>query len=72
MSAATGTDYLWIKGAFCYSKHANALLEEDEEVDTFLQSALAKTQDDRLGVEDLVALALETGKYGVSGHGASG
>ena len=36
-------------------------------MDAFLQSALAKTQDDRLGVEDLVALALETGKYGVSG-----
>ena len=56
-----------LKGLSAYSKHANALLEEDEEVDTFLQSALAKTQDDRLGVEDLVALALETGKYGVSG-----
>ena len=56
-----------LKGLSAYSKHANALLEEDEEVDAFLQSALAKTQDDRLGVEDLVALALETGKYGVSG-----
>ena len=56
-----------LKGLSAYSKHANALLEEDEEVDAFLQSALAKTQDDRLGVEELVALALETGKYGVSG-----
>ncbi|WP_418390100.1 hydroxylamine reductase, partial [[Clostridium] scindens] len=56
-----------LKGLSAYSKHANALLEEDEELDAFLQSALAKTQDDRLGVEDLVALALETGKYGVSG-----
>lgn len=56
-----------LKGLSAYSKHANALLEEDEELDAFLQSALAKTQDDRLGVEELVALALETGKYGVSG-----
>ena len=56
-----------LKGLSAYSKHANAFLEEDEELDAFLQSALAKTQDDRLGVEELVALALETGKYGVSG-----
>ncbi len=56
-----------LKGLSAYSKHANALLQDDEEVDAFLQSALAKTLDDSLGAEDLIALTLETGKYGVNG-----
>lgn len=56
-----------LKGLSAYSKHANALLQEDEDVDAFLQSALAKTLDDSLTVNDLVALTLETGKYGVNG-----
>ncbi|MCR4675032.1 MAG: hydroxylamine reductase, partial [Lachnospiraceae bacterium] len=50
-----------------YSKHANALLSDNEEIDAFLQSALAKTLDDDLSVDDLVALTLETGKIGVDG-----
>lgn len=56
-----------LKGLSAYSKHANALLQEDAEVDAFLQRALAATLDDRLTADDLVALTLETGKYGVSG-----
>lgn len=56
-----------LKGLAAYSKHANALLEDDEEVDAFIQKALAKTLDDSLTVDDLVALTLETGKYGVQG-----
>ena len=56
-----------LKGLSAYSKHANALLQQDEEVDAFLQKALAATLDDNLSVADLVALTLETGKYGVSG-----
>lgn len=56
-----------LKGLSAYSKHANALLQEDGEVDAFLQRALAATLDDSLTADDLVALALETGKYGVSG-----
>lgn len=56
-----------LKGLSAYSKHANALLKDDEEVDAFLQRALAKTLDDTLGAEELVALTLETGKYGVNG-----
>ena len=56
-----------LKGLSAYSKHANALLQEDGEVDAFLQRALAATLDDSLTVEDLTALALETGKYGVQG-----
>ena len=56
-----------LKGLSAYSKHANALLQDNEEVDAFIQKALAKTLDDSLGVNDLVSLTLETGKYGVDG-----
>ena len=56
-----------LKGLSAYSKHANALLQDDEEVDAFLQRALAATLDDSLTVDELVALTLETGKFGVSG-----
>ena len=56
-----------LKGLSAYSKHANALLQDDGEVDAFLQKALAATLDDSLTADDLVALTLETGKYGVQG-----
>lgn len=56
-----------LKGLSAYSKHANALLQQDEEVDAFLQKALAATLDDSLTVADLVSLTMEVGKYGVSG-----
>ncbi len=56
-----------LKGLSAYSKHANVLLKNDDELDAFLQRALAATLDDSLSVEDLIALTMETGKYGVSG-----
>ena len=56
-----------LKGLSAYSKHANVLLEDSDEVDAFLQKALAATLNDNLSVEDLIALTMETGKYGVSG-----
>lgn len=56
-----------LKGLSAYSKHANALLQDDGEVDAFLQRALAATLDDSLTADELVALTLETGKYGVQG-----
>ena len=56
-----------LKGLSAYSKHANALLKDDEEVDAFLQRALAATLNDSLTADELVALVLETGKYGVAG-----
>ena len=56
-----------LKGLSAYSKHANALLQNDGEVDAFLQRALAATLDDSLSADDLVALTMETGKYGVQG-----
>ncbi len=56
-----------LKGLAAYCKHANALLKDNEEVDAFIQRALAQTLDDSLTVEELIALTLETGKYGVDG-----
>lgn len=56
-----------LKGLSAYSKHANALGYDNEEVDAFMQSTLAKLLDDSLTADDLVALTLETGKFGVDG-----
>lgn len=54
-----------LKGMAAYLKHANALGKDSEDINAFLQSTLAKTLDDTLTVDELTALALETGKYGV-------
>ena len=54
-----------LKGLSAYTRHANALLAESKETDAFLQRALAATLNDALTVDDLVALTMETGKYGV-------
>lgn len=56
-----------LKGLSAYMEHANALGYEDEEVDAFTQSALAKLLDDTLDGDALTALVLETGKWGVAG-----
>ena len=56
-----------LKGLSAYTRHANVLLQEDREVDAFLQRALAATLDDSLSVDDLIHLTLETGEYGVRG-----
>ena len=56
-----------LKGLAAYLKHANALLQDDEAIDAFIQSALAKTLDNSLDAAALTALALDTGKYGVQG-----
>ncbi len=56
-----------LKGLSAYLKHANALLHDNEEVDAFLQEALAATLDDGLTVDELVALTLKTGEHGVMG-----
>lgn len=54
-----------LKGLAAYAKHAAALAHTDEEIDAFLQKALAATADDALLEEELTALTLETGKFGV-------
>ena len=56
-----------LKGLSAYSKHANVLGFDNEEVDAFLQKALMKTLDDGLSVDELVQLVLDTGNAGVQG-----
>ncbi len=56
-----------LKGLSAYVEHANVLKHDDEEIDAFIQSTLVKTRDDSLSVDDLVALTLETGSFGVKG-----
>lgn len=56
-----------LKGLSAYSKHANVLGFDNEEVDAFLQLALAKTLNDNLSVDELVQLVLDTGNAGVQG-----
>ncbi len=56
-----------LKGLAAYQKHANVLGYENEAIDAFVQSALAKLLDDSLTAEELTALTLETGKWGVDG-----
>ena len=56
-----------LKGLAAYSKHANALMQDNAEIDAFIQSALGKMLDDTLDANALTALVLETGKYGVDG-----
>lgn len=54
-----------LKGMAAYNKHANVLGYADAAIDAFLQQALAKTLDDSLTADDLTALVLETGSFGV-------
>lgn len=54
-----------LKGLAAYAKHATALAHTDVEIDAFLQRALAATLDDSLSADQLTALTLETGSYGV-------
>ncbi len=56
-----------LKGLAAYSKHANALMQDNEAIDEFIQLALTKIQDDSISVDDLVELTMETGKFGVDG-----
>ena len=55
-----------LKGLSAYSKHANELNHDSEDVNAFMQRALASTLKD-LSVDELIALTLETGKVGVDG-----
>ncbi len=56
-----------LKGLSAYMKHAMNLKYNEKEIHGFMAKALAATLDDSLTVDDLVALALEAGKYGVDG-----
>ena len=54
-----------VKGMAAYAEHAYNLGEENPEIFTFIQKALAATLDDSLSADELTAMVLETGKYGV-------
>ena len=56
-----------LKGLAAYSKHANALMQDNAEIDAFIQKALSRILDDSMSTDDLVAFTLETGKFGVDG-----
>lgn len=55
-----------VKGMAAYAEHAAVLGYEDPAIYAFLQKALVATLDDKLTADELVALTLETGKYGVN------
>ncbi|GIP45710.1 hydroxylamine reductase [Paenibacillus sp. J45TS6] len=55
-----------LKGMAAYTYHALHLEKDDNELNRFMRRALAATLDDSLEVQDLVALTMETGKYGVN------
>ena len=57
-----------LKGLAAYVKHANVLGHENEAIDAFIQRALQQTMNDALSADELVALVLETGKFGVDGN----
>lgn len=54
-----------LKGMAAYAEHALNLGKEDLSVNAFIYEALAATLDDSMGADDLVALTLKTGEYGV-------
>ena len=56
-----------LKGMSAYMKHAMNLGYDKEEIHEFMARALVQTLNDSLTVDELTALALETGKFGVDG-----
>jgi len=54
-----------LKGIAAYAEHAANLGMENEAIYDFATKALVSTLDDTLSVDELVALTLETGKFGV-------
>ncbi|NLJ34106.1 MAG: hydroxylamine reductase [Firmicutes bacterium] len=54
-----------LKGMAAYAEHAKNMGKEDLAINSFIYETLVATLDDALSVDDLVALALKTGEYGV-------
>ena len=54
-----------LKGIAAYAEHAANLNYENPAVFSFMYKALASTVDDSLSADELTALVLECGKYGV-------
>lgn len=55
-----------IKGMAAYVEHAFNIGKENNDIYAFMYEALAATLDDTLSADDLVALTLKTGEFGVS------
>ena len=56
-----------LKGLAAYLKHGAVLKEIDDNINLFIEKALAETLKQDITVEELIALVLEVGKYGVAG-----
>lgn len=56
-----------LKGLSAYLRHARVLDKESDEINDFLEDTLARLLDKDLTVDDLFALTLKTGEYGVKG-----
>jgi hydroxylamine reductase len=54
-----------MKGIAAYAEHAHNLSYHNENVNVFLKKGLVATVDETLGVDDLLPMVLECGKYGV-------
>lgn len=54
-----------LKGMAAYAEHALNLGKENLEIYAFIYEAMAATLDNTLNADDLVALTLKTGEYGV-------
>jgi hydroxylamine reductase len=54
-----------LKGMAAYTEHATNIGKENIEINAFIYEALSATLDDTLSADDLVALTLKTGEYGV-------
>ncbi len=55
-----------LKGMAAYTDHALNLGKENSEIYNFIYEALAATLDNTLTADDLVALTMKTGQFGVS------
>ncbi len=54
-----------LKGMAAYAEHAKNIGKENLDINHFIYEALAATLDDTLTVDELVALTMKTGEYGV-------
>ena len=54
-----------LKGLAAYAEHAFNLGKTSEEIFAFIEEALLGTMDDSLTAEQLIALTMKTGEYGV-------
>ncbi|MCC5423398.1 hydroxylamine reductase [Clostridium botulinum] len=54
-----------LKGMAAYLEHANNLGYAEDNIHAFMEKALVATLDDTLSADELTALVLECGKYGV-------